>query len=501
MRTNDGTETGTGPNYVNANAPGAQGMQGTPGVQGVLNMPDMQGAQGAPNVPNVPNVPGMRDAQGAPQSQPQIQSPMWQGQQQPWSQQQQQPWQGQRQQQLPQQQSQALAWIRDASWPWITANTEPIETHERERKGGNGCMVVVLGVLLAIFAVAGDVSAVVGIADLWQPLNGDGSSMVFAPEHADWGNIIASVVFGLLGTVGLVVMAVRMAMHRRAVAKRADAGRAGALPSPSAVPASAAVQGAVVPGSVALADPVPVSAPAVPYAGMVGFRGRWLEDAVGTADDEWVIVPDWYWHDDDDGPIGDPKTTPNDCGFSWGLGIVVFPAPGGVSAGAPSAGGASPVQGVSGSGYSPSDGAASLTFAFPVRASHAVWLEVWNAPAQQVGRCVPPREEWTWEGAWRLMQRVQFGLNGPVQPSPAPPAPEFRDVVQVTMEADVAHSRARVIGMRALDPETVRIWHRRSFEALASGCSIPEEPNLSGVLVVGVSARSVVPMDTPFSVR
>lgn len=498
MRTNDGTETGTGPNYVNANAPGAQGMQGmqgAPGVQGVLNMPDMQGAQGMQGAPNVPNVPGMRGAQGAPQSQPQIQSPMWQGQRQPWSQQQQpwsspqQPQQQQQWQQPPQQQSQALAWIRDASWPWITANTEPIETHERERKGGNGCMVVVLGVLLAIFAVAGDVSAVVGIADLWQPLNGDGSSMVFAPEHADWGNIIAGVVFGLLGTVGLVVMAVRMAMHRRAVAKRADAGCAGAVPTPGATSVSGASAGA--------APSVPVSAPAVPYAGMVGFRGRWLEDAVGTADDEWVIVPDWYWHDDDDGPIGDPKTTPNDCGFSWGLGIVVFPAPGG----APSAGGASPVQGVSGSGYSPSAGAASLTFAFPVRASHAVWLEVWNAPAQQVGRCVPPREEWTWEGAWRLMQRVQFGLNGPVQPSPAPPAPEFRDVVQVTMEADVAHSRARVIGMRALDPETVRIWHRRSFEALASGCSVPEEPNLSGVLVVGVSARSVVPTDTPFSVR
>ena len=82
-----------------------------------------------------------------------------------------------------------------------------------------------------------------------------------------------------------------------------------------------------------------------------------------------------------------------------------------------------------------------------------------------------------------------------------PHAPEFHDVLQLTMEADMPHSRARIVGMRALDPKAVRVWRRRSFEAFAPGCSVPEESNRSGVLVTGVPVRPVVPTDSPFSVK
>lgn len=60
-------------------------------------------------------------------------------------------------------------------------------------------------------------------------------------------------------------------------------------------------------------------------------------------------------------------------------------------------------------------------------------------------------------------------------PAPAFAAPsatsQFNNVVQVTMEADPFGRRARIVGMRAIEPEAVCIWHRRCAEAFSAGCS------------------------------
>ena len=355
--------------------------------------------------------------------------------------------------------SDALRWIREARWPWYDANTEPIEELARERKGTDGCAFIFIAIFVVMFAVIGDVMLVTGIANI-AGLLADGATMTEALEEANAGDVVTSAIFGLPCTAMIAMWALHRMRHPKKLGEDAKV----------------------------LAR----------FDGMVAFRGRWLEDAIGMAAAQETPLPAWY---DCNADNADDPDAVNDDPFDSSLSLVAFPVGAAFPAGAAGAATSANVGSVAAQGFvaqpmrpsfsapvsvspvpasapasAPAPASAqphpTLLFAFPVRAASDVWSAVWNEVSHQVGTCVAPRPEWAWSAAAQLAGRVDFGLNGPVPPNEgALRSGQFNNVVQVTMEADPSGRRARIVGMRAIEPEAVCIWHRRCAEAFSAGCS------------------------------